>query len=90
MFVISTKWKGSSQTNLLVGHVEVGIDAMGFAPWNVNAAVNMATVAAGRHIVTKMANEVVRGFAKLILGLPDRRGMLQSIWLLRPWTGILW
>jgi hypothetical protein len=69
VFVISTIWKGSSQTNLLVRHVEVVIEAMGFAPWKVNAAVNMATVAVDGRIVANTAKEAVRGFARLIRGL---------------------
>jgi hypothetical protein len=42
---------------------------MGFAPWKVNAAVNLATVATDGHIVAKTVQGAVRGFAKSILGL---------------------
>ncbi len=66
--MISTKWKGSSQTNLRVRHVEVGIKAMGFAPWKVNAAVNMATVAMGGHIVAKNGEEGGEGLCKIDSG----------------------
>jgi hypothetical protein len=48
--------------------VEGGIEVMGFAPWKVNAAVNLATVAADGHIVATTAKEAARGFAKSILG----------------------
>jgi hypothetical protein len=49
--------------------VEGGIEVMGFAPWKVNAAVNMATVATDGHIVATTAKGAVRGFAKSTLGL---------------------